>query len=80
MECYFMKYFCNVTDARSCHDQGFVGMRFHGKPIIFHVLSIKCSEFWKRVANIPTSYGLIAWNFYLYEYFEESAEDCVYWT
>lgn len=38
MECYFMKYFCNVTDARSCHDQGFVGMRFHGKPIIFYVL------------------------------------------
>lgn len=39
MECYFMKYFCNVTDARSCHDQGFVGMRFHGKPIIFYVLN-----------------------------------------
>lgn len=40
---------------------------------------MKRSEFWKRVVNIFISYGLIVWNFYLYEYFEELVEDCVYW-
>lgn len=66
MECYFVKYLCYVTDARSCHDQGFVGVWFHGKPIIFYVLLLKYEKEWalERVANIPTSYETIVWNFY----------------
>lgn len=32
-----------------------------------YYLSMKCGEFWKRVGNIPTSCGTIAWNSYSYK-------------
>lgn len=42
----FHEIFVRVTDARSCYDQGFVGMWFYGKPIIFYELLFKYEMQW----------------------------------
>lgn len=52
--------FTYVTDARSCHDQGFVGVWFHGKPIIFYVLLLKYEKEWALEKSCKYPYKL--WN------------------